>query len=72
MSGTFAYPPNPVRPLLDVPKPPREAAVARVIGVFPAVVAGRVNWEVFSFAAPLLVEKTLERAALVYRPSEVL
>lgn len=46
--------------------------MARVIGVFPTVVAGRANWEVFSFADPLLFEKMLDRAALVYRPSEVL
>ena len=31
-------------------------AVARVIGVLPTVVAGRVNCEVLSLAAPLLLE----------------
>jgi hypothetical protein len=64
------YPPKPVRPFPNEPKPPRELAVARVIGVFPTVAAGRVNCEVLSLAEPLLLEKVLDRVALVKRPSE--
>lgn len=61
----YFYPPNPVLVPPALPKPPREAAVARVIGVFPMVEVGRTNCEVFSFAAPWLLEKVLVRAALV-------
>ena len=37
-----AQPPKLLAPVL--PKPPREAALARVIGALPAVAAGRANW----------------------------
>jgi hypothetical protein len=67
-----SYPPKPVRPPPAAPKPPRELAVARVMGVWPTVAAGRVNWDVFSLAEPLLFENVLLRAASVNLPSEVL
>ena len=79
--GTFLHapvsvdglqPPKPVRPRAALPNPPRDAAVARVIGVCPIVLAGRVNCEVFNLADPVLLENVLDRAALVKRPSDVL
>jgi hypothetical protein len=61
-----------LRLLDDWPKPPRDAAVARVIGAWPAVAAGRVNCDVASLAAPEFPLNVLVRAALVNRPSDVL
>ena len=66
------HPPKPVRPEPALPKPPRELAVARVMGVLPIVEVGRANWEVLSFVEPELLENVLERAALVNFPSDVL
>ena len=57
-----------MRPLPTFPKPPRDFAVARVIGVLPTVVAGRVNCEVLSLAAPLLLAVLETVLFLVFVP----